>query len=92
MQTWMNQQVGFRGFWDKLKAEAPQWAQKLPTIPRLLTSYLEMEVHSKNQNQLDEIKNLIESNNKHKCNITFANIFILGLLVGGAGVYFYLKH
>jgi ubiquinone biosynthesis protein len=92
MQTWMNQQVGFRGFWDKLKAEAPQWAQKLPTIPRLLTSYLEMEVHSKNQNQLDEIKNLIKSNNKHKCNITFANIFILGLLVGGAGVYFYLKH
>ena len=92
MQTWMNQQVGFRGFWDKLKAEAPQWAQKLPTIPRLLTSYLEMEVHSKNQNQLDEIKNLIESNNKHNCNITFASIFVLGLLVGGAGVYFYLNH
>ena len=92
MQTWMNQQVGFRGFWDKLKAEAPQWAQKLPTIPRLLTSYLEMEVHSKNQNQLDEIKNLIESKNKHKSNITFASIFVLGLLVGGAGVYFYLNH
>ena len=92
MQTWMNQQVGFRGFWDKLKAEAPQWAQKLPTIPRLLTSYLEMEVHSKNQNQLDEIKNLIESNNKHNCNITFASIFVLGLLVGATGVYFYLKH
>jgi ubiquinone biosynthesis protein len=91
MQTWMNQQVGLSGFWEKLKSEAPQWAQKLPTIPRLLIQYLEREVHSKNQNELDEIKNLIESNNRYKCHITFVSMFILGILVGGGLVYLQLK-
>ena len=90
MQTWMNQQVGFKGFWDKLKSEAPQWAQKLPTIPRLMTTYLEMEVHSKNQNELLEIKNLLKKQNRYNRHINFVSIFLIGFLLGGLVLYFSL--
>jgi ubiquinone biosynthesis protein len=90
MQTWMNQQVGFKGFWEKLKSEAPQWAQKLPTLPRLMTTLLEMEVDSKKQNHLSEIKNLLEKQNKYYRNINFVSIFLIGLLLGGAFSYLLL--
>jgi len=90
MQTWMNQQVGFKGFWEKLKSEAPQWAQKLPTIPRLMTTYLEMEVHSKNQNELLEIKNLLKKQNRYNRNINFVSIFLIGFLLGGMALYCFL--
>jgi ubiquinone biosynthesis protein len=90
MQTWMNQQVGIKGFWEKLKSEAPQWAQKLPTIPRLMTTYLEMEVHSKNQNELLEIKNMLKKQNRYNRNINFVSIFLIGFLLGGMALYFFL--
>jgi len=90
MQTWMNQQVGFKGFWEKLKSEAPQWAQKIPTLPRLMTTLLEMEVDSKKQNHILEIKNLLEKQNKYYRNINFVSIFLIGLLLGGVLSYFLL--
>ena len=31
----MNEQVGWRGFVDRLGQEAGQWAQLLPSVPRL---------------------------------------------------------
>jgi ubiquinone biosynthesis protein len=90
MQTWMNQQVGFKGFWDKLKIEAPHWAQKLPTIPRLLTSLLESEIQSKKDNHLEQIKTLLEIQNKKYTNRSSASIFILGLILGAASVFILL--
>ena len=88
MQTWMNQQVGFGGFWEKLKIEAPQWAQKLPTIPRLLTTLLESEIQAKKDNQLEEIKFLLK---KQNCNKNSAGIFTMGLILGGALIWTFLR-
>ena len=51
-----------------------------------------MEVNSKNQNQLEEIKQLIETKNKFNSKISFVSIFVLGLLFGGIIVYVSLKH
>jgi ubiquinone biosynthesis protein len=90
MQTWMNQQVGFKGFWEKLKSEAPHWAQKLPTIPRLITTYLELEVHAKKQNQLQEIINLIEKQKRFNFHTNTVSIFSIGALLGGAFTYLFL--
>ncbi|MEW6705602.1 MAG: ubiquinone biosynthesis regulatory protein kinase UbiB [Pseudomonadota bacterium] len=36
LERWMNEQVGWRGLVDRLKAEAPRYAQLLPELPRLL--------------------------------------------------------
>jgi ubiquinone biosynthesis protein len=88
MQTWMNQQVGFSGFWEKLKIEAPQWAQKLPTIPRLLTTLLEAEIQSKKDKQLEEIKFLLKKQNRNK---NSAGIFTTGLILGGALIWALLR-
>ena len=40
LEQWVKEQIGWRGFFDKIKAEAPQYAQILPTLPRLLQQSL----------------------------------------------------
>jgi ubiquinone biosynthesis protein len=36
LERWMNEQVGWRGLLDRLKDEAPRYAQFLPEMPRLV--------------------------------------------------------
>jgi ubiquinone biosynthesis protein len=36
LERWMNQQVGWRGFIDRLKDEAPRYAHYFPELPRLV--------------------------------------------------------
>ncbi len=36
LERWIKAQVGWRGWVQRLKYEAPQWSQMLPQIPRLL--------------------------------------------------------
>lgn len=40
LEQWMNEQVGWRGFLDRLKQEAPQYAHILPALPRLVQQAL----------------------------------------------------
>ena len=40
LERWMSRQVGWRGLLDNIKREAPQWAELLPTLPRLLHNTL----------------------------------------------------
>lgn len=87
MQTWMDQQIGVKGFWEKLKTEAPLWAQKMPTIPRLVSTYLEMAIHTKKQNELAEIKSLLMQQNSFIRNTKIAMIFLAGLISGGIAIY-----
>jgi ubiquinone biosynthesis protein len=35
LERWMNEQIGTQGLVDRLQQEIPQWAQLLPSIPRL---------------------------------------------------------
>jgi ubiquinone biosynthesis protein len=32
----MNAQIGLRGWYERLKVEAPQWSKTLPQLPRLI--------------------------------------------------------
>ena len=36
LERWMQEQIGPRGLWQQLKAEAPHYAKMLPALPRLL--------------------------------------------------------
>jgi len=36
LENWMNQQVGWRGFLERLKDEAPRYAHWVPELPRLV--------------------------------------------------------
>jgi ubiquinone biosynthesis protein len=46
LERWMNQQVGWQGLLDRLKNEAPRYAQLLPELPRLLHQTLRSPGHS----------------------------------------------
>jgi len=41
LERWMNQQVGWRGFVERLQKEAPRYVQQLPELPRLLHQALQ---------------------------------------------------
>jgi len=41
LERWMNEQVGWRGLVERLKKEAPHYAQLLPELPRLLHQALQ---------------------------------------------------
>ena len=41
LERWMNEQVGWRGFVERLKNEAPRYVQLLPELPRLLHQALQ---------------------------------------------------
>ncbi|WKB52165.1 ubiquinone biosynthesis regulatory protein kinase UbiB [Eleftheria terrae] len=36
LERWMNDQIGWRGLWERLKNEAPRYAKLLPELPRLV--------------------------------------------------------
>lgn len=40
LERWMNEQVGWRGWYERLKLEAPQWSKTLPQLPRLIHNAL----------------------------------------------------
>ena len=41
LERWMNEQVGWHGLLERLKNEAPRYAQLLPELPRLLHQALQ---------------------------------------------------
>ncbi len=43
LERWMNEQIGWRGLLDRLKNEAPRYAQLLPELPRLLHQALRQQ-------------------------------------------------
>ena len=43
LERWMNEQIGWRGLLDRLKNEAPRYAQLLPELPRLLHQALQQQ-------------------------------------------------
>jgi ubiquinone biosynthesis protein len=45
LERWMNEQVGWRGLFERLKNESPRYAQLLPELPRLLHQALQHRAH-----------------------------------------------
>jgi len=41
LERWMRERIGVRGFISALRKEAPQWAEILPTLPRLMHEALQ---------------------------------------------------
>ena len=49
LERWMNEQIGFRGFAERARQEAPQWARLLPEIPRLVHAALAQQAAPKQE-------------------------------------------
>ncbi|MBX3604271.1 MAG: ubiquinone biosynthesis regulatory protein kinase UbiB [Piscinibacter sp.] len=46
LERWMHEQIGWRGLLERLKNEAPRYAQLLPELPRLLHQALARREHA----------------------------------------------
>jgi ubiquinone biosynthesis protein len=54
LERWMADQVGWRGFLERLKQEAPYWSTILPQLPRLLHQALTRQAQSAPAEELEE--------------------------------------
>ncbi|WP_179675701.1 ubiquinone biosynthesis regulatory protein kinase UbiB [Duganella sp. 1224] len=82
LENWMAEQVGWKGFMQRLKAEAPRYAHIFPQLPRLAHQALERAAEKPNDNT-ELIKVLImeqqRTNRMLSLVIYFAGAFALGV-------------
>src|ERR1700730_6342119 len=56
LERWMQEQIGWRGWYERLKIEAPQWSKAMPQVPRLahdlITQYHHLRPRSSNDRML----------------------------------------
>ena len=82
LERWVDQQIGIRGFIDRIKSEAPHWAKLVPTIPRLLAQWLESQNQNKDGGHEALLAKLILEQQKTKRIIWGSILFLSGLLGG----------
>ena len=78
LESWMNEQVGWRGFLKSLREEAPRYATLLPQLPRLLHRHLETS-HQTSLHDTSLHKEL-ERQKKINFRLSVAIVVVLGLL------------
>jgi len=54
LERWMAEQVGWRGFVERVRQEAPYWSVVLPQLPRLLHQALERRSQASDPRDLEE--------------------------------------
>jgi len=54
LERWMAEQVGWRGFVERIKQEAPYWSAILPQLPRLFYQALQRQAQVTDSNQIEE--------------------------------------
>jgi ubiquinone biosynthesis protein len=82
LENWMKNQVGWRGFLERFKAEAPRYSKLIPEFPRLahqaLTKAAEIEHDSS-----ELLKRLLEEQKRTNLLLGIALYFGGGLIGGG---------
>jgi ubiquinone biosynthesis protein len=83
LERWMNQQVGWAGFVERLKNEAPRYVQLLPELPRLIHHALQPRAAAE-QRALEAL--LIEQRRTNR--LLLALLYgALALLLAGVALY-----
>ncbi len=82
LETWMSEQIGWRGFVDKFKVEAPQWAHILPQLPRLAQQALTKQVQATGDAQETLLRRLLAEQRRTNRLLELVVYFGGGLLVG----------
>jgi ubiquinone biosynthesis protein len=91
LEKWVDKQLGWSGFIDGLKAEAPAWAKILPTLPRLIADRLAQSQHQEQNAELEVLRAvLLEERRTHRLivgSLLFAGGFLAGILLISLGIY-----
>ncbi|EHR70172.1 2-polyprenylphenol 6-hydroxylase [Burkholderiales bacterium JOSHI_001] len=82
LERWMNEQVGWRGLLDRLKNEAPRYAQLLPELPRLVHQALTRQSAAPDNAVLLALLSEARRSNRLLYGLTWAAMgFVLGVLM-----------
>ena len=91
LEKWVDKQLGWRGFIDGLKAEAPAWAKILPTLPRLIADSLIQNQQQKQNAELEVLRAvLFEERRTHRLIVgalLFAGGFLAGIVLISLSIY-----
>jgi ubiquinone biosynthesis protein len=82
LERWMNDQIGWRGLLERVKNEAPRYAQLLPELPRLLHRSLQRQGEGGNHELLAALLAEQRRTNRLLQGLLWAGLgFVVGLLV-----------
>jgi ubiquinone biosynthesis protein len=85
LERWMNEQIGWRGWYERLQMEAPQWSKTIPQLPRLVHHIL-AERHDAPRSGSDELMRMLLAEQK-RTNRLLVTLLVAGLVaMAGAGV------
>ncbi|CAN5287630.1 ubiquinone biosynthesis regulatory protein kinase UbiB [soil metagenome] len=94
LERWMKQQVGWQGFVERVKIEAPIMSQKIPQMPRLLYQWLERDADRRLQADRQErlLLELLDRQRRVARWRTVAVSLAIGVLLGIIGLYLFARH
>jgi len=91
LERWMHQQIGWQGFIDNIKHEAPYFAKMVPQWPRLITRALEAAADQRDDGEL--IKQLLLATERQGRWIkSLALLLVLIAAIWGAELVYLLRH
>ena len=82
LERWISQQLGWRGLVEGLKAEAPNWAKILPTLPRLLAERLDRHGQKDSKPEFEFLKQVLFEERRKRRQLWGALLFLGGFLIG----------
>jgi ubiquinone biosynthesis protein len=84
LERWMNEQIGWRGWYERLQMEAPQWSKTIPQLPRLIHHIL-AERHDAPKSGSDELMRMLLAEQK-RTNRLLVAVLVAGVVaMAGAG-------
>ena len=91
LEKWINEQVGWRGLIDRLKIEAPHYAQIFPQLPRLLQQALLAKAEPQETDTHRLLQHLIAEQRRTNRLLSVAMYFGGGLIAGIIVVQIFLR-
>lgn len=92
LEKWMARQVGWEGWQERLRKEAPRWATLAPQLPRLVHTVLSQRVHSGEQQYKQEklLRQLLQEQRRTNHMLGMLLAFAVGVTLGVAAVLVWL--
>src|SRR5450830_1255105 len=90
LEKWMAEQVGWRGLLERLKAEAPRYAQIFPQLPRLV--HRALEGVQPDGSDTDMMKALLFEQRRTNRILAFFVYFTVAMAAGFAAIKLFLRY
>jgi ubiquinone biosynthesis protein len=81
LERWMEEQIGWRGLLERLKAEAPNYNKILPQLPRLVQQALIKRIEQPSQGQAELMTRLLDEQKRTNLLLGISIVIGGGLLV-----------